>query len=162
MDEMYWGQPYGAQRRHIFKARDDRTDVRSKSLCGGWRQHGHQDDHAVEPSDEYTEGEDCKACSRKAEIMPFRDVLEDFDAAMDKEVTAEYKTHGRYVVEYERGPSGALLSVWEMPDVEPSNERWTKVAHVRYDTPQECRESAASLESVDEVETFIQLHPHED
>jgi hypothetical protein len=48
-----------------------------------------------------------------------------------------------------------------MPDVEPSIEKWTKVAQVRYDTPQECREGVASLESVDEVETFIELHPHE-
>jgi len=152
-EEMYWGHPFKAQRHHIFKG--------GKSLCGSWMMTGHREEDAVEPSDEYTEGEDCKACAKQAEIVPFADAFALFDSAMDAERTSEYETAGRYVAEYERGTGGRILSVWEMPDAEPSDERWEKVAQVTYESQQECREAAASLESVEDFEDFVALHPHD-
>ena len=54
--EYNWGQPFDARRYHVFDGK--------QSLCGNWL--FAPPDDPVTDDDEYHDGQDCKACCRKA------------------------------------------------------------------------------------------------
>lgn len=55
-ESLNWGRPFDARRYHIFDG--------TRSLCGSWMFSPPDDE--VTDDDEYTEGQDCKACCRAA------------------------------------------------------------------------------------------------
>lgn len=62
---LWWGQPFDARRYHIFKGKGV-----ASSLCGGWMlDHDGQDPEVDPNSDTFSEGEDCKKCSRMAGVL---------------------------------------------------------------------------------------------
>jgi hypothetical protein len=61
----WWGQPFDARRYHVFEG----TGL-GRSLCGSWAMKYRETEPEVKPdSDTFTEGSDCKACSRKAGVL---------------------------------------------------------------------------------------------
>lgn len=58
-EPLMWGEPINARCWHIFDG--------LRSLCGGWMMNPDQEVNLE--NDTYREGEDCKACCRKAGIL---------------------------------------------------------------------------------------------
>lgn len=62
---LWWGRPWNAKRYHIFEGEGN-----ARSLCRNWKLRYDDKDPEVDPeSDSYTQGEDCKECARKAEVL---------------------------------------------------------------------------------------------
>lgn len=63
---LWWGKPLDSRRYHIFEG-----EVRlAESLCGSWQLSYDGKDPEVDPEeDTFSEGEDCKACSRAAGVL---------------------------------------------------------------------------------------------
>lgn len=57
-DPLKWGEPLNARRFHIFDS--------GRALCGGWMLFPDED---VEADDDFTDGQDCKSCCRKAGLI---------------------------------------------------------------------------------------------
>jgi len=64
-EPLWWGAPVNSRRFHVFEG-DGRL---SRSLCGSWSLTRQAGDPEVAEDDEFTEGEDCKACARKAGVL---------------------------------------------------------------------------------------------
>ncbi len=62
-DPLWWGQPADARRYHIFEGAGI-----SRSLCGNWLFKRRQEEEIGDDA-EYRQGEDCKACCRKAGVL---------------------------------------------------------------------------------------------
>ncbi|WP_256402440.1 hypothetical protein [Halorubrum salinum] len=63
LEGLAWGEPFRARRWHIFDGH--------QSLCGSWA--FGSANQPVEASDTYSEGDDCKACCRKAGLLEGND-----------------------------------------------------------------------------------------
>jgi hypothetical protein len=65
-NELWWGKPLKSRRFHIFEGKG----TMAGSLCGSWQLNYDGKDPDVDPeSDTFTDGEDCKACSREAGVL---------------------------------------------------------------------------------------------
>jgi hypothetical protein len=64
---LWWGKPFEANRHHIFEGKG----ALCLSLCSsGWGLNYDGEDPEVDPEEDgFTEGQDCKACSRKAGVL---------------------------------------------------------------------------------------------
>jgi hypothetical protein len=61
----WWGQPRDARRYHVFEG-----EGMAQALCGGWLLNYDGEDLEVDPEeDTFTDGQDCKTCSRKAGVL---------------------------------------------------------------------------------------------
>ena len=64
-ETLWWGRPLDSRRFHVFEG-----ETLAQSLCGNWMMSYDGQDPEVDPDyDTFTEGEDCKACSRKAGVL---------------------------------------------------------------------------------------------
>jgi hypothetical protein len=63
---LWWGKPIDSRRYHVFEG--DRRLCRS--LCSSWSLRYDGEDPEVDPeNDTFSEGSDCKKCSRKAGVL---------------------------------------------------------------------------------------------
>lgn len=62
----WWGKPLDARRYHVFEG----ESPMARSLCGSWTLAYDGNDPEVDPEDdEFSAGDDCKECARKAGVL---------------------------------------------------------------------------------------------